>query len=173
MSSKSPHIGPVSILNSSDLNSGVWIGLLNCHKSPPHLVFVDDGFVYSLEYEASRKYESPLLFKLIQQRVKPSIFFRINLDTKGITDSVFSDYDKIESQQTCLNPIKDILKTCGINDVEQCEYVYELIPELADKELLIDVRGHLVTTNPSNNHFYFQIYTKKEIFDRIEKLKQT
>ncbi len=173
MNSDFPHIGPVSELSASDLKSGVWIGLLNCHKSPPHLVFIDNGTVYSLEYEANRSYNSEKLLKLIQQKQKPSVFFKVDVNTNGMTPGTFASYDKIGAQQTCLNPIKDLLKSAGIDDVDECDYVYELVPQLAKLNLLIDVKGHLVTTNPSNNHFYFQIYTKKEIFDRIEKLKQS
>lgn len=173
MSFEVPHIGPVSILDSINLRSGTWIGLLNCHKSPPHLVFVDDGFIYSLEHGSNRKYESDRLFKLIQQKKKPSIFFQLNVDTQGTTNRAFSAYSQLKSGQTCLNPIIDVLSGLGIEKIRNCEYIYQLIPELKAQGLLNEINGHLVITNPSNNHFYFQIYTKKEIFERIEKLKRT
>lgn len=158
--------GPIHDLSLSDLQSGMWIILIDADKIPPHLMLVEDGVCHSLEYDGYKTYKPSTLFKIFNSKRKAVLAAK--LDFAAVNASFFFERYQDKSGFTCLYPIKDYIDEQGI-DVSNVHFIFELLPELDKVNSILLYKG--LNLSLENDQFLYQTYTREEIDRRIENLK--
>lgn len=156
-----------SPFNLTDLQESNFIALVYANRIPPHLMYVSNGQYFSLEHNGLKIASTDSLMKTVELKRIPLLLVQVinKYDQKVIT-SIFQKHSLGSNNATCLDPIKELF-----GDMES-NYIYELLPQLMKRGLIEGFYALNMDLELTNNQFEFQNYTKKEIFEHINRLNQ-
>tara|TARA_B110000285_G_scaffold119772_1_gene135517 strand:- start:15 stop:533 length:519 start_codon:yes stop_codon:yes gene_type:complete len=163
-------IGNITPLLAKSLNRGTFLCLFGTDKIPPHLGLVVDGKYYSTSAKGSRLGENvELILRRVNQSAIPTLFIKLIIaeDIQKLI-TAFESYPKLKEDQTCLLPIKDYINSIG-EDVTSAKFVFELIPILHNRKLILDSFSLYMKASS----FELKVYSKEDIVNRIVKLQET
>lgn len=150
-----------------DVQKSTFIVLVYTNRIPPHLIFINDGWYYSLEYNGLKQGSVSSLLKTFEIKIIPVLFIKIiMLFDKKLVKKIFEKYSLQKENATCLEPIKELMTEPTAN------YIYELVPLLLKRRAISGFYHLNMEKLLANNQFEFRNYTKKEIFEHINKLKK-
>ena len=157
-------------LEESSIHKGLFLCLFGTDKIPPHLGLIADGKYYSSSAKGSRIGEDlEIILRKVKQSEIPTLFIELGLEiNQPKLVSAFENYPKLTKNQTCLLPIKAYLNSIR-TDVSFINFVYELVPLLQEKEMILNT----FSLNMNVASFRLETYTKQDITNRIVKLQET
>lgn len=135
----------------------------------PHLVLVSQNAYYSLTHKKSL-FDEPVqpYLKFLQRSEKPVLIVELRVKPLGLS-TIFGRYQQANTDEiTCLLPIRE-----AILPDSKANFVYELIPELVDQNL-INAYYQLNMDDLLNqsNDFELSTYSKEAIFSYIKSLNE-
>ena len=160
----------ITPLLPKNLNRGTFLCLFGTDKTPPHLGLVVEGKYYSTSAKGSRVGENAeLILRRVNQSTIPTLFIKLDIveDIQKLA-TAFKSYPKLKENQTCLLPVKDYIKSIG-EDVTSAKFVFELIPILRNRKLILDS----FSLHMKASSFELKVYSKEDIVNRIVKLQET
>lgn len=155
-----------ALTSEARLSTGFFLCVLHADKIPPHLGMISNGLFYSLK--ANGKDDGvpiSLVLQIIYKRKIASLFFELSqhlIHGINVAD-FFDDFPaKIGENQTCLTPIKTLVKA-----PDSAEHIGDLMKYLEQsKHVLARITLHL-----PNGFSGIPYYTISDITKRIESLK--
>lgn len=163
-------------MNESFLSDGFFIVLFHANKIPPHLGLIASSKYFSLTAtETQIGIDIEPIWRVIRSKSIETIFIQIdcNPNMKHLS-VIFDAYENVvEREFTCLQPIKEFFeKECLLN-VEEVNFVFDLIKKLKEKEMIMQ-SFHLNMGNHINEgDFQLQEYTLDDIYKRISAIQRT
>ena len=168
--------------NKHSLMHGMFICIMNAISVPPHILLVIEGSVYTLSTKGVTL-NMPLKTLLRTIRIKQTKTLFVSLKMPVIIDSnelrrqvaqILNLYDKVEvGHATCLTPLTDFFGNIYKKDLNQVNFVFELLPAL-EREELIENCFHLNMSNEIDqyNSFNLLTYSNFEINESIYRSKR-
>lgn len=152
------------IENQNTLSIGLFLVILHADKIPPHIGILYDGKFYSQKVSGKDfgvKLEH--LSKLLLTKSIPTLFYKLKNIPAGKVEAIFEKIPaEIKDNETCLNPINEVL----VSD-EKFYIVSELINYLTINEEISELYG----LNLPENFVAIPEYTKEQVDKRIAYLK--
>ena len=157
-----------------ELKLGTYIVLLNVRDVPPHLLLMTDATLFALSVKGP-KLHLPLeqQLRLIRSKNVPSIFIKLTTKMLVHGSTVYKQavssilaYNRVEAGiATCLSPIKNFCNAVFNIEVNEANFIFELIPML-QKQGLIDTFYQLnLEPYLDNNTYYLPKYTMQDIYE--------
>lgn len=160
---------------------GFYLVLLYLDKTPPHLILIIKGKIYSISTKGKQVGE-PLeaLLKTISLKQIQSLFFQIDLSVLNINeqaakdsmDQIMQKYTGVNETVTCLYPLKDFFSANLSVDINKASVVFHLIPELYKHNCIKNVYHLFLGDRINDNNIELNTYTIKDIYRRINQLNQ-
>ncbi len=167
----SNNIYPVYQLNHDVLATSSGIMLINADQSPPHLGIYSKSKYFSVSVNDVQLGNSiEVMLQYIHRKRIPTIFIRFKNELlEDELFEVFSLYEKLEGQCTCIQPIKDVFKN-KIEGIDSISFVFDLIPALKENGWIKSYH-HLYSNHLINDKtFPLRIYSMEDIMNRINLL---
>lgn len=154
----------------TNLKKGLFILIINIKKIPPHIALICNGKYYSLTINGADIKEDYLFLSKIKKKKIPTIF--IELKTEGLFFNNLENFynNKIIElgKNTCLYPVKKIISLYYKLNLDNINYVYQLIDILKKNDYI----NAIYSINYPYDNFKFTKYTFDEINAYISKLKK-
>ncbi|MEO6902963.1 MAG: hypothetical protein ABI315_07400 [Bacteroidia bacterium] len=161
------------VLNTADLNKGIYIVVLHATRIPPHIGLLVDKQYHSLTIKG-QDCNTPIdaLLRNINHRKIASLFIKIN-SHPIFSNSYLSEHFILNIKQftrvdtgiaTCLSPLKLFFDEVYNVSMENVNFLYDLLPALYSKELINSIES-LFIDDPS---FQLPYYTSTEINREIK-----
>jgi hypothetical protein len=154
------------ILAEDRLRKGLYLCVLHADKVPPHLGIVYNGLFFSAKATGKdERVPVNYLFQIINKRRIKTLFFELThqLVLEGEVESYFQDFPAyLNASQTCITPIKSILKT-----PESVIHIGDLLTFLESSKL---IKARL-TVHLQEDFKGIPYYTIDDINKRIALLK--
>ncbi len=161
--------------SEKDLLKGVYVVMLHATRIPPHIGIVVDKKYFSLTIKGQEiNHSIEALIKNINIRKIPTVFFKIKSNstftTHDLKEKIINHILQFKAVEidvaTCLSPVKLFFEayTIQTNDVN---YIYELIPKLAEEELIETCSSLFV----DEANYQLPIYNQQQIDDEIKNVK--
>ena len=160
------------------LGQGVYLVLLHAINVPPHLALLVNGKVFSLEVKGPTiSMEMTSLLRLIHRKKVKSIFIKLSMpeiftmeDLQQEVKKYFLSYPRIDNGiVTCLAPIKDFCTYVYQEDLQQVNFIFELLPKLEEQQV-IDASFQLYLDEYLQEEtFQLQRYSMEDVNESIRK----
>lgn len=111
----------------------------NVLRSPPHLLTLAGGLIYSLSAKGQH-IDEPLSkwLGLIRRKKTPTLFIEWKLpsgytddDAQNLFRKAFRRHKRVSSKATCLFPIREVVTIMHPDHVGNEKFIFELLPTLA------------------------------------------
>jgi hypothetical protein len=166
MNSYSLHI--TGTAQEKNLNKGIFLFIYRASKIPPHVGIIVNGLLYDITsvgptiglplsdfYKTALKRKTEVLF------VKLKVVETLTLNEHAA--SIMKEHFKVTLKKSCLIPVKAFIqKTYGVN-VQEKQFIFELLPLLKQKEILEGVFELNLSKKVKNGCFIMSKYTQKEV----------
>lgn len=150
-----------------DLLKGLFLVVLHANRIPPHIGLIIDQHYHSLTIKGHDNTSVSALFRNINQRAIPGLFFKIKPHT------TFSEYYLREhfltnmqqflkvdvDQASCISPIRLFFEEVFNLDISKVNFLYELLPALESKGLIERTSSLFLDAEK----YQLPFYTDKEI----------
>ena len=167
--------------DAAQIQSGTWIMLMGADKIPPHLVFIHEGFYFSLSVNGS-KIAEPIesLLRTINARELKCLLFDVDLSSSKVSNKkemitrYFEHFvEPEEGKTTCLYPIRSVLSELLNHYFEKNQFVFDLYLQLKK----LNLTGKSVHLNmqqlfDEEQGFTLSTYTLEDIDRCILNLKE-
>jgi hypothetical protein len=160
----------------NNIQSGVFIWMLNAHKRPPHFVMSIDGKVMGISVKGSTiDKDVSVYLNLIESKNIPSLFIELkNLNYNQESIEVLKDHIELYPQvkiggPTCLDPINSFIHHTTDIDVSGVEKIFDLLP-LLEANHISSYSSVLLPV--FDNEFHVDVYSKEDIVNGILKVQK-
>ncbi|MBC7863844.1 MAG: hypothetical protein IAF38_12790 [Bacteroidia bacterium] len=167
-------------ISLSDLRKGVFISVIDANKIPPHIGICINGNFSSLTIKGHElNVGAGVLLKNCSLRRIPALFIKIKdhpvfsynyLDE--LLQSCIAEHKRVDvNGPTCLTPVKQFFKEGFHVDVNEIDFLFQLLPQLQKNELIVSCYSANITNETANGNYTLPVYTKNQIDERIEKVR--
>jgi hypothetical protein len=163
---------------SSFLNKGCWLAIVNAEKVPPHVGLLFNGNYCSLNIKGKEiDIAVAALLRKTEMLKIPALFIRLKNHPVFSTDFLhehfkleLEKYDKVSTEATCFAPVRSFMEENYLLKQRTLNYLFELFPALYKEQMIVAAFGqHLSIQN--SNVFSFASYDTKNIKDKLENLQ--
>lgn len=128
------------------LPEGLYLALLKTDKTPPHLGLIAGNNWYTLDVKgATVGTDADRLLQSLQRKNIPSVFVQLAWprglqleQLQQLLHEKFSAYPALgDNEHTCVSPIREALAHIYDPQLKNCDFVFELLRILAEKNLLL------------------------------------
>lgn len=121
------------------LSEQTFLLLINVYQKPPHLALSVNGRYYSLSVRgAESDKEMAAILRAIHLRKTPSVFVQLNSPDiltfdylNALIDQIVQSYPALDAGiATCLSPIKEYCHAVYGTEINDVDFVFELLPRL-------------------------------------------
>ncbi len=169
----------VRLFSETIAEKGFFLLLHDPVAVPPHLALLAYGHYYSLSVKGLKKGSRfTTLYRHILQKQSPLL--AIELDEAGykttalnlMLEKCFGRYENLNHEGlTCLAPIRDTLSELYASNYNDCGFVFELYPKLAQQKRIKSVYHlHLDSQLDMDKRFTLRTYTSADIQACINRL---
>jgi len=172
----------VQNINDADpqkLFSGFYLGLIKLNQTPPHLVLINDGKVFSLSVKGVEIGGSlPNLLKLIQVKQMPCLFFEVRkpdnvTDFNSSLNLSFLRFNSLGlNGVTCLSPIKNFFSQAYHIHTGSVNLIFDLLPLLFTSKQIAGVTQLNLSHNIYDSTFKLEKYDMSKVVNAIEKVQK-
>ena len=166
-----------STFSENELLNGNYIVVMHATRIPPHIGLIVDKHYHSLTIKG-QDINTPIaaLVKNIQLRKLPSLFIKIK-DEKSVANvsqresfiSNIKQFPRVDiGVATCLSPIKLFFKEVYNVDVNEINFLFELLPLLYSKGLIENTSSLFV----DEANYELPIYSSNEINAGITQVRE-
>lgn len=159
------------------LQKGVFIFIYRASKVPPHIGVVVNGLLYDITavgpninlpvadfYRTALKRKTEVLFVAL----KHAKFSMLN----ELISAMVEQYYKVTLATSCLVPVKEfIYEAYGLN-VDQANFIFELLPVLYQNHLITDVWELNLSNKIKDKIFEMTKYTKEDVENCVAALER-
>jgi hypothetical protein len=162
------------------LRTGVFLVLLHATRIPPHIGMLFNGRYHSLTVKGKDlDVTLEALLKNITLRKLPALFIELKNPATLPVDTLsarfrenVSMFSRVEAGvATCLSPIKLFMEGSWKVDTSMIDYVYELVPVLAQKSMLGRVSGCFLGEALQEGTYRFPYYSMQDINEGIHQVR--
>lgn len=161
------------------LQEGLYLLLVNCHKTPPHLAMVLNGTLYEYTVKPTKHALTYAQWSARYTKLKtPVLAIKLNslgysvdeLQTQLITAFNFTN----QQPTSCLMPINKAIQAIYNINTQECYVVFDLLAKLQ----FSDVITHTLLCNPLptlpiiNNELLLKRYSAAVVQQHIAELKK-
>lgn len=161
-------------MNDSYLRDGCFLVLFHVNKIPPHLGLVSDSKYFSLTATESQiNVDIDSIWRVIRSKSIETIFIKVDvLPMASQLAVIFGEYKKaVNKEFTCLQPIKDFFEyQCDWN-VEDVNFIFDLIHKLKEKSMIVQNYHLNLDRHLKNGSFELLNYTLDDIYKRIMEIQ--
>lgn len=156
-----------------DIKFGLWLVLVGINETPPHIALISEGKYYSL---STRKVDCggslEKFINTLERKHIPSLF--VNIKTTGqsilLLENIYKDLQPlVNTENTCLYPIKQLFMEFYSPDFSGVNYVFELLA-VAEKKKLIGECMAVFHKNTNSNIITLPKYSMSQIRNNIHAL---
>ena len=164
----------------SSLRKGIFLVLLHATRIPPHIGMLFNGQYHSLTVKGrDLDVRVEALIKNVSLRKLPALFIELKDPTAQSIESLsnrFRDqvnqFKRVEAGvATCLSPIKLFMEESWLIDTSKIDYVYELVPLLAEKNITGVVSSCFLDEALEAGIYRFPYYTMQDIHEGIQQVR--
>ena len=171
---------PINIkgtITEERLQKGVFIFIYRASKIPPHIGLVVNGLLYDITavgpniglpladfYKTAVKRKTEILFV----ELKKANFSMLNELISALVEANF----KVTIDTSCLTPVKEFIYEAYAVDVDQTNFIFELLPVLFQKELITAVWELNLSKKIEQSVFEMTKYTKQDVANCVAALKR-
>ena len=156
------------------LEDSTYLLILHADKQPVHLTLVVENLFYSLTYKNCDT-DLPIekILKMIHIKKIPCLWIKLKqpafpLKAKGVSE-MFKQFPPLQANQTCLNPIWELLKL-HYKIPQGKPLVFGLLDSLSEHQLIEQISSSFIPNSESGN-FSMKRYDIDVVEDRIMKLQ--
>jgi hypothetical protein len=160
----------------NNIQSGVFIWMLNAHKRPPHFVMCIEGKVTGISVKgATTDKDVSVYLNLIESKNIPTLFIELkDLKYNQETIEVLKDHIELYPQvkiggPTCLDPINSFIHNTTDVDVSGVEKIFDLLP-LLEANHISSYSSVLLPV--FDNEFHVDVYSREDIVNGILKVQK-
>jgi hypothetical protein len=162
------------------LQTGAFLVLLHATRIPPHIGMLFNGRYHSLTVKGrDLDVTVEALLKNVTLRKLPSLFIELLPPAAFTIENLslrFRDhvnmFERVEAGvATCLSPIKLFIENSWQIDTSKIDYVYQLVPLLAEKSMLGRINGCFLGEALEEGIYRFPWYTMKNIYEGIHQVR--
>ena len=167
-----------SQLNEIDLQTGLYIVIINASKVPPHIGLIIDNKYHSLNIKG-RDINKPIdiVLKTLNQKNITSLFIKIKqqhkINAEGLSVNFINQLNRFTSVEaggaTCFSPIKLFFEEEYSVPMEDVTYFYEMIPKLYSMSLIENISSLLI----DSKEFQLPVYNKEQLYSGIQQTIKT
>jgi hypothetical protein len=157
------------------LNDSAYLLILHADKQPVHLTLVVEKLFYSLTYKNCDT-DLPIekILKMIHIKKIPCLWIKLKqptipLKAEGVSE-MFKQFPPLQANQTCLNPIWELLKL-HYKIPQGKPLVFGLLDSLKKHQLIEQISSSYLPNSESGN-FSMKRYDIDVVEDRILKLQK-
>ncbi len=157
------------------LEDSAYLLILHADKQPVHLTLVVEKLFYSLTYKNCDT-DLPIekILKMIHIKKISCLWIKlkqpiISLKAEGVSE-MFKQFPPLQANQTCLNPIWELLKL-HYKIPQGKPLVFGLLDSLSEHQLIEQISSSFLP-NSESGHFNMKRYEIDVVEDRIMKLQK-
>jgi hypothetical protein len=157
------------------LADSAYLLILHADKQPVHLTLVVEKLFYSLTYKNCDT-DLPIekILKMIHIKKIPCLWIKLKqlafpLKAEGVSE-MFKQFPPLQANQTCLNPIWELLKM-HYKIPQGKPLVFGLLDSLSEHQLIEQISSSFLPNSESGN-FTIKRYDIDVVEDRILKLQK-
>ncbi|MBA3900660.1 MAG: hypothetical protein H0X62_10705 [Bacteroidetes bacterium] len=167
--------------DKSQFYKGFYLALVYLNKIPPHLLFIISGKVYSITIKGKQEGEPvQVLLKTISLKQIQCLFLQIDLpvlnlngtSAKEAVELIMRKYSVVNSQTTCLSPLRDFFSSNLSADISKASVIFDLITELYKFKCIKNVYHLFLDKRLINNNIEIETYSVQDIYQRINQLSK-
>jgi hypothetical protein len=127
------------------LPESLYLALLKTDKTPPHLGLIAGNNWYTLDVKgATTGADAARLLQSLRRKNIPSVFVQLAWprglrleQMQQLLHETFSAYPALgDNEHTCVSPIREVLAHIYDPQLKTCDFVFDLLRILADKNLV-------------------------------------
>ena len=147
--------------------------LTDAEKVPPHIGLICNGAYYSATANGiilDKKMSS--VIDLIIKKKKKVLFalFNFKID-KDVLRNTFIEYGLLVNGKTCLHPARMCIEK-STGQKFNVNFVFQLLPLMSKLKLIDKFYHFLLEDHLENGYYRLSTYSKNEIMECIDRLKQ-
>lgn len=156
------------------LSEHPYVLVLHVDKQPVHVAFIFQGLYFSLTYKGAEVLvDVEQRLKMIRIRKIPCLFIQLKPTSRTLQPieiaDIFKAYPPLQSNDTCLAPVWDVLKKSY--DIEEGQsLIFGLIEALEDACLIVKKSACYLSLS-GDDSFVIPRYSSESVQQRILELK--
>lgn len=163
-------------LRENDLQAGVYLVIMHARRIPPHIGMIVGGQYYSLSIKGQELNVPVEAFvRNLSLRKIAAAFIQIQSDAKNsdelkmLLTAFIQRFPKVEAgKATCLSPVKLFFDAAYAIDINEVNYVFDLLPQLEANHLITKISS----LNIDENRLQLPVYSMNDINTGIAKAEQ-
>ena len=163
-----------NIKNFDSFNGGgTYLILFAVDQIPPHIGLVHQKNYFSVSTRGvKRKFPVAIVLDAIKKRSIKTIIVKFEMSsTLNSIDSVFSSWNAIVENQSCLLPIKEVLSSWK-DSFNSCSFIFDVLDVLKNEDDLHSIEHINCEKLILNDQIILPKYSQLEINEAIQNYRQ-
>lgn len=166
--------------DTSKLQKGLWIVIINAARIPPHIGLLFNGLYSSLNIKGVEKdIDVAVLLRTIEMQSKKAVFIKLNNHPVFSIDFLrehflheLEKYERVSTENTCFKPVRSFFQENYVLWNNNLDFLYQLFPALYANNMIDYAMGINIANDTVDDVFVLKAYSNKEIEDKLNEIKR-
>ena len=167
------------VLPDKEIKDKFFLFLFRATRIPPHIGLIFNGKVYDITLVGPNLgTNAPTFVATIKKKYTKTLFLELtkpNFTDEEIESILLSEikkFNNVSQENSCLSPIKTVFNQFFDINIDNVNYIFDLIPLLHQKNIIKQVFHLNLDRNLQKNTFYLQTYNQNDIQQSIKALNR-
>ncbi|MBK6833683.1 MAG: hypothetical protein IPG89_05140 [Bacteroidetes bacterium] len=166
--------------DTSKLQKGLWIVVINAARIPPHIGLLFNGSYSSLNIKGVEKdIDFAVLLRTIEMQGIKTVFVKLTNHPVFSIDFLrehflheVEKYEKVSAENTCFKPVRTFFQENYVLWNNELDFLYQLFPALYANNMIDYAMGLNIAELLEDDAFVLKAYSNKEIEDKLNEIKR-
>ena len=166
-------------LPETEINNNFFLFLFRATRIPPHLGLIFNGKVYDITLVGPNLGTDAAAFiTTVKKKYTKTLFIELNKPNVSATEietplvEAMKKFNNVSQENSCLSPIKTAFKQLFDIQMDEVNYIFDLIPLLYQQNIVQHIFHLNLERNLQENTFYLQTYNQNDIQQSIKALNR-
>jgi len=166
-------------LPETGIDDNFFLFLFRATRIPPHIGLIFNNKVYDITLVGPNLGTDAVTFiSTVKKKYTKTLFIKLNKPNFSATEiettlmEAMKKFNNVSHENSCLSPIKTAFKQLFDIQMDEVNYIFDLIPLLHQKNIIQHVFHLNLERNLQENTFYLQTYNQNNIQQSIKALNR-
>lgn len=166
-------------LPETGIDDNFFLFLFRATRIPPHIGLIFNSKVYDITLVGPNLGTDAVTFiSTVKKKYTKTLFIKLNKPNFSATEiettlmEAMKKFNNVSHENSCLSPIKTAFKQLFDIQMDEVNYIFDLIPLLHQKNIVQHIFHLNLERNLQENTFYLQTYNQNDIQQSIKALNR-